>query len=286
MFNLIRIRIDSDDGFMGKTHALSGLALILVIIAFFPKLTEYFGIAGSISLIIAAIILTVGASLLPDFDNVKSTAISTLGVVGVMISTVMRSVARAVYAITRSKYDKPNADPHRGFWHTIIAGLLVGFLAYLSVLGGSKISLPFPAPYDNLGHIVLFLYILIGTQLCIAIFFKKSVSKLTRGTGGRIVNWIIGITATALLMSTFPTVDGYLWVWGCISGGWIIHILGDTFTTSGTPLFAPIIPRKGHRWWTHRFPPHMKAGGATENYVVIPLFTIIIAISIGFIFLS
>lgn len=271
-------RVHSDDGFMGRTHALSGVALFLVVAAFFPTLFATLLPNANWALVISAFLLTVGASLLPDFDNVRSTIISVLGIIGVGISTVMRAFARAIYSVTRSKSDKPNADPHRGFWHTIIAGLMTGFLAYLLVTTTSKVKIPIFDTIDHLGYLFLGLFILIATQVTFAIFFKSQMKKLTKGFGGQAVSWLIGLAITVLLLMNLPKVDSYLWVFVCISGGWIIHILGDTITTSGTPLLFPI-KHKGHRWWNWRFPPHIKAGGPTENYVVMPALVFLIVIA-------
>lgn len=271
-------RINSDNGFMGPTHALSALALSLCIIAFFPKLITVLFPAGIVALVIG-VILFIGASLLPDFDNVKSTVISVLGIVGQVISTAMRASARFIYSITRSKYDKPNADPHRGFWHTAVAGILAGFLGYILITLGDKLKVTIYGQALSFGRLLLILLIAIAVQLILAVFAKSFMRQISKNVLGKIICWIIGLVIAFILVMLLPTELDFHWVWASISGGWITHILGDTLTTSGTPLLFPI-PHKGHRWWTHRWYPRVKANGPVEHYFFIPLFTLLIGVAI------
>ena len=89
MKKLLLKRLGSDEGFMGPTHALSGVAVFFFIAAFAPNIfIKLFG-AINYPLYITALILVIGGALLPDFDNVKSTAISVTGFVGQIISSAM-----------------------------------------------------------------------------------------------------------------------------------------------------------------------------------------------------
>lgn len=273
-------KINSDNGFMGPTHAMSGVAIFLFVAAFFPAFIQKLFGDVNVFTYTAALLILVGSALLPDFDNVKSTAISVLGVVGQGISSAMRASARVIYSLTRSKYDKPNADPHRGFWHTIVAGLSAGGLTYLLIKSTSLIRFTAFNREFNVAMVIIALIILISTQLVFAVFFKKVIRRLSNGILGQLTAWILGVIVATALLINFPENMDYKWVGIAISSGWIIHILGDTLTTSGTPLLFPI-PHKGHRWWSHRWYPRIKANGPVEHYIFIPFFLIVIAISVS-----
>lgn len=273
-------KVSTDSGFMGPTHAMSGVAVFLFVAAFFPAFMQKLFGEINVFTYTSALIVVVGASLLPDFDAVKSTAISVLGIVGQGLSSSMRGSARVIYSVTRSKYDKPNADPHRGFWHTIVAALSVGGLLYLLLQATSMIEFTAFGLDLSLGTCIVGLVILISTQLMFAVFFKKFMRKLSDGILGQLAVWILGLLIAITLVMNLPESSGYTWIAVAVSAGWITHILGDTLTVSGTPLLFPI-PTKGHRWWSHRWYPRIKANGPVEHYIFIPLFLLIIAISIS-----
>lgn len=279
MYNKIKKQSLSNSAFMGPTHALSVVAVFLLIAAFFPVLFSSFFQPESLALYLTALIIAIGAGLLPDFDNVKSTAISVMGPIGSILSTLMRSIARIIYSITRSKYDKPDADPHRGFWHTIIAGLLVGFLSYLLITATNVFSFNLFGKNITGSIFIVGIFLLIATQLMFSAFFKSTVKRISNGLFGGLVIWALGLGLTISLLSFIPSNADFKWVGFAISAGWIIHILGDTLTTSGTPLLWPI-PRKGHRWWSWRMYPRIRANGPVEHYVFVPLFLILILISL------
>lgn len=272
-------RFNEDYGFMGPTHALSGVAVFLLIAAFLPTIvTELTG--GNLYVLIGFGIAFVGSCLLPDFDNVKATVISVLGIVGKGLSNGMRAIARVIYSVTRSKYDKPGADPHRGFWHTIVAGLMTGGLLYLLITATDKIKFTI-IKYDiSIGLFILWFLLLIFTQIIFAVFFKKVMRKLTQGILGSLTTWIIGGVISGFVVINIPVGTDFKWIGIAIAGGWITHILGDTLTTSGTPLLFPI-PHKGHRWWSHRLPPYIKANGPVEHYIFIPLFSLLIVLALA-----
>lgn len=276
---MIKKRIKSDDAFMGPTHALSVVAVFLIIISFFPGFfADFFG-PQHILFYILVLLISSGSGLLPDFDNTRSTAISVLGPIGSVISNTMRMTARVIYSLTRSKMDKPSADPHRGFWHTIVAAVGFGGIMWGLVKICTRFTFSIFSIKTNAGFVVIFVYALICTQLVLAVFFKRFSKRISNGFLGKLSLWIIGFLLTLVLMLNLPEITRYGWFWIAISGGWIIHILGDTLTTSGTPLFWPI-KHKGHRWWSYRWPPYIRANGPIEHYIFIPFFLLIIAISL------
>ena len=118
------LKLKDEKGFMGLTHSLSAIAFFLLLVAFFPNfIFNTILKSNNIIVLVGATIVIAGAALLPDFDNVKSTAISTLGPFGKLISKLTRASAVGVYALTKTKRDNDTPDAHRGFWHTIVASI-------------------------------------------------------------------------------------------------------------------------------------------------------------------
>lgn len=273
MKKLLLKRFNSDEGFMGPTHALSGVAAFLFVAAFFSEYFQRVYGPTNYPIFIAGLILTIGGSLLPDFDNTSSTAISVTGMVGQLISSAMRASARAIYAVTRKKTEPATADPHRMFWHTIVAAVGIGFLVQALISSTSLIKITLLGKVYSVGTLILAFLILIASQLMFAVFFKRFIKKV-----GKLIPWGIGLGISFALIATIP--DGALsWVGISISLGWFIHILGDTLTTAGTPLLFPL-SHKGKRWWSWRLPPYIHANGPIEHYVFIPLFLLIIGVSL------
>ena len=75
--------------FMGPTHALSGLALYLLILALNPALiTNSVLHSTAVSVITAGGLVTAGQALGPDIDNPSSTIVNLLWPVGHLLSIV------------------------------------------------------------------------------------------------------------------------------------------------------------------------------------------------------
>lgn len=273
-------RIKSNRGFLGPTHALSAVSLFLLITWLAKDFV--FGTmlnTTNITVYITSLIIVVGAALMPDLDSVRSTSISTLGIVGKVLSKAMRATSLLIQSTIKGKYDKPTGDPHRGFWHTAISAVLAGLL--VSLVTSITIILPFKLLGKSLTIGMLFtsLIIFISIQLAFASLFGKHYSKVKRDgilsqIGLMIVSGVIALAITFAL----PDNINYAWVGFSFGLGWLLHIFGDMFTVAGVPVLFPYA-RKGKRWWTYRMPFAIKAGGPIEFGLMVPLFTIIGIIS-------
>ena len=125
------LKLKDEKGFMGLTHSLSAIAFFLLLVAFFPNfIFNTILKSNNVIVLIGATIVIAGAALLPDFDNVKSTAISTLGPFGKLISKLTRASAVGIYTLTKTRRDNDTPDAHRGFWHTIVASVIVGIIVF------------------------------------------------------------------------------------------------------------------------------------------------------------
>lgn len=276
----------SESGFMGHTHALSAVAVWLLLVALIPDII-FNNILKTSDLIvfIASIIIVTGFGLMPDFDNTKSTAISVLGPIGYGISQLMRSSAVAIYHISRGPRDDTNPNPHRGFWHTLVSSLVMGLI----VMSTTSIPIPFTLPVINktvtLGFLFATLWIYICFKIGIAGLFSKFYKKLkTKGILFKLTIELLAIILSISILLLAPGTLSYTWMAYSAIIGYSLHILGDTFTVAGTPLLYPF-KNKGKRWWTYRFS-KIRAGGTVENYILIPAFITIIIFSLLKIFLK
>lgn len=273
------LKLRDEKGFMGLTHSLSAIAFFLLIVAFFPNFVfKTILKSDNIIVLIGATIVVAGAALLPDFDNVKSTAISTLGPFGKLISKLTRASAVGIYTLTKTNRDNDKPDAHRGFWHTIVASIVVGIIVFL--LSSVKIDLKNNLLGKDFVTIYPFsvIWLVICYQLAIASLFANSFKKLKKDLFGYVFILGSSIIFVIIILTFSPSDIAYSWIAILTSLGYLFHILGDTLTVSGTPALWPIA-HKGKRWWTYRLG-SIHAGSNFEYKVVVPIFTMIIIFAI------
>lgn len=248
---------------MGVTHALSGLAIVLALVAFVPTFTVWAGWTTPAVVILAAFVVT-GAALIPDLDNSVSTAKNSLGLLGEALSIFFRGTSRFIQTVVRTSRDDASPDPHRGFWHTIPAALILGGATWLLTGITKSIVLPVvgEVTYGWIGALVV---AYISIHLAFAGLFSKVIKKvLSKGKSFEAVVVFAAIVATLAVFYSLPRDQNFWWLSVAVTIGMIAHILGDSFTTAGVPLLFPLsAPLKGKFWWTTRFS-SMKAGGPGE----------------------
>lgn len=272
------LKLKDEKGFMGLTHSLSAIAFFLLLVAFFPNFVFNTILkSNNIIVLIGATIVIAGAALLPDFDNVKSTAISTLGPFGKIISKLTRASAVGIYTLTKTNRDNDKPDAHRGFWHTIVASIVVGVIVYFL----SSIKTDVKDSFLGEGVVTIYpfaiAWLIICYQLAMASLFADSFKKLKRDLFGYV--FIFGSSIVfVIIVLAFSSDIAYSWIAILTSLGYLFHILGDTLTVSGTPALWPIA-HKGKRWWTYRLG-GIHAGSSFEYKVVVPIFTMIIIFAI------
>lgn len=264
--------------FMGPTHALSGLALYLLILALNPALiTNSVLHSTAVSVITAGGLVTAGQALGPDIDNPSSTIVNLLWPIGHLLSMIVRTISSIIYSITKTKTEPLEADPHRQLTHTIPYAVLLGVITFFATSIPGTVTI-FNKEY-MIGTLIGLAIILLSTQLAFAGLFSKLFKKYkNKGIIGNISILIISVTITGIIFYTIPSGHNFSWLSGCIVLGHLIHIFGDTITTGGTPVTFPI-KVKGKRWWITRFS-SMKTGGTGEFLFQI-IFILIIVFSIG-----
>lgn len=275
---MLRKRIKSDSGLMGPTHALSAVALTMLL-AWIASDFMFITILGSNDLIVfmSAVIIIIGAALAPDLDAVQSTFINVLGAIGIMLSKTMRGFSSLVQNLIKGPYDK-GSDPHRGFWHTFLSAFIAGMV----ITSLTSINLKIFSISGNdvyVSTIIVAFIIYISIQLTLASLFNPFYSKTKNKTFGKLGIKIGSLITSALLITLLPKDLSYSWVGAAVAFGWFTHIVGDMLTVSGVPVLFPL-KVKGKRWWNFRFPFAIKAGGFIENTILVPMFSIIIIISL------
>jgi membrane-bound metal-dependent hydrolase YbcI (DUF457 family) len=272
----------NDKAFMGRSHALSAVAVFAAVAAFSPSLTYFILGEANQWIFITALFVIAGASLLPDLDNSSSTARNSLGPLGVILSGGVRAISALIQTTIRTHKDDHDPDPHRGFAHTIPGNILFGLGVWSLSLFTGELELPIIGKISY-GDLLVIVAVGILIHLTLEALFKEFMNQLGQSLiFGEIVEMIIAFALAFFLISNIPNDTSYVWLGASVAVGCFIHIFGDCFTTAGCPILFPI-PRRGKMWWKIRFT-SMKAGGATENYIFIPLFLIIIVISLFKIF--
>lgn len=269
----------NDKAFMGYTHALSGVAVAMALIAFLPEFLGQILMTTSIWVFIQFLFATTGAAMLPDLDNSKSRAKSDLGPFGIVLSGFFRVSSAIIQTTIRTKRDDPEPNPHRGFWHTIPASLLLGFLVYLGTRMGGEINIPILG-LITWGTLFALLITFTLMHLTLSTLAKEFMDKVKKSNAtGEIIAVAISLILSVILFVNLPTDIDFWWLGVSVAFGMFVHILGDLNTTAGVAIGFPLTAiTHGKFWWTFRLT-KMKAGGAAEKMLVVPILTVIIVIS-------
>ena len=269
--------------FAGITHALSALAVFFVFFAFFQDFLSASLGSNNLWAVAAAGFVVAGAALIPDLDNTRSLAHSTLSVSGEALSKVMKAVSIFAQRATYTKYDKKDDNPHRKLWHTPLAWVVVS-AGMFALFGVSKqVSLPVIGE-KSLGWLFALLVFSSCVQLALMGLFYKVVKKTTSKLGGELILDAATLVVSFLVMTQIPSDDGLQWLAVAFLLGTLIHLAGDMFTTMGIPAAWPFKVR-GKRWYFVRFLP-LKSGGDFEKTFVRPAFVVIVLVCIAKIILS
>lgn len=266
-----------DGGFMGVTHATSVLAIALMIVAFLPDFLGKYLMVSGLVITILFVMTSIGAGNLPDLDNSASRAKSDLGIFGGILSTVFRASSKTIQVLIKTKYDDPDPNPHRGFWHTIPAALLMGFGAYSLTLISFKITLPIFGEH-TLGWFLALVISTVLIHLNLSTLAKHAMDQIKKSdVVGDILAILLSYGIAFSLFMNLPEEVNFIWLGVSVAFGMLIHIAGDLLTTAGVPVFFPL-KIKGKFWYNVRILP-IKAGGAFEKYVFMPFFIILIIIA-------
>lgn len=269
-------------GFMGKTHALLSV-MLLCICMLIPinvfKETVWL-LKDNILFFIVGIIVVVGGALLPDLDNCASSAGSTLGFMGSIMTIFMQSTSSIIWTLVHTKRERMPQTPHRYFWHTLVAsagiiclfwfGLPTGDTTIFQGIKEETLSVFLQNHIALLFFLVfIFMAVLCGSDMILYRLIK--LFKLPK-----MLSYILPVL---VLIYTFTLDFSHLRILGiCIGFGYLFHCLEDFFADSGVPLLWPI-PVGGHCWYKCHFLVTCTTGGLINTIIDI----VVLAIDIGLI---
>lgn len=275
---MILKRIKSNNGFAGHTHALSTLSLFLLLATLNPVLIYKTLLhTENIFIFLASIFFVVGFCLFPDFDNTKSTVISNTGIIGILLSHILRGISDFIFNLTKTKYDSDEGFNHRWFWHTLISAVLVGSFVFATTIISVKVKIPYLNKTYKIGTLISVLWLM----LCIKLTFAGLFGKIVKNKGN-IFSLIITILSFGfsyyVLVNTNLNKTPTWWI-GVFAGiGYALHLIEDTLTAEGAPLFFPI-KIKGKRWYKIRII-GIQSGGTFEKIILLPFFSVLTIYSI------
>ena len=266
-------RIKSNKGFAGHTHALSTLSLFLLLATLNPVfIYKTLLHTENIFIFLASIFFVVGFCLFPDFDNTKSTVISNTGIIGILLSHILRGISDFIFNLTKTKYDSDEGFNHRWFWHTLISAVLVGSFVFATTIISVKVKIPYLNKTYKIGTLISVLWLM----LCIKLTFAGLFGKIVKNKGN-IFSLIITILSFGfsyyVLVNTNLNKTPTWWI-GVFAGiGYALHLIEDTLTAEGAPLFFPI-KIKGKRWFKIRII-GIQSGGIFEKIILLPFFSVL-----------
>lgn len=213
---------------MGHSHAISGVLGWLVVA---PILAAKGIMPADVAVIATGAVVTSGAALLPDLDHPQSTIARTFG-------PVSQAVSHGVNIV---------AGGHRKMTHSI-------FFTILATLGTW-------AAVHFLGNIAA--YVIIFFMAGLAARGLHLAPK--HGAAGWLVTTAVAAATTAV--SAFWGPHNYEWLFAAMALGVLMHLLGDSLTPGGIPLFWPAQSRLS-------LPVLPSTGGFVELKIITPLMLI------------
>ena len=220
---------------MARQHALSGL--------FVGCLTA--GALAPAPIPVKALTVAVagGAALVPDLDHPSATVARSLGIVTRLLAVAIDRASLALYHATRAEGDPgQRRSGHRLVTHTVpgclVTAAVVGLLCLAHPLAGAAAAC-----------------LLVGL-----------LGLGVRALGG-------GAALTAGGVTWWLLTYEFFWWWTIPLAtfvGAFAHVIGDTFTNSGTPLWWPLL-RDGRRWRLVTTPATFSTGDYVETMLVAPL---------------
>jgi hypothetical protein len=241
---------------MAPCHALHGFTATLAA----TQLAATVGVPVSVPTALTLSMLGAGAAIAPDLDHRKATASKSLGPISWAASVGIRALSAHLYAATKTRYDRPNADGHRGITHTPPGALGLGLLfgggcALAEIFGGATAG-----RWTALAVIWVFL-----------VWALRGLPPKNRHSQDYVAATVLTVIAYTVLTRSYP--DGLPVLLGAtITLGAYVHALGDGLTDYGAPLLFPLIV-DGQRWYSCGSPKPLrfKAGKGVETFLIFPL---------------
>lgn len=242
---------------MGPTHAMSGAAVGLAIAQVLPA--EWGGVTTAEEAFVYAG-LAAGAALLPDLDSPQATVARSFGPLSQVVSRGVENFSQGFVNLTRGRKDPRCNNGHRTLTHTVWFALAAGAgaTALIGAYGKSAV----------IG--LLFFLLSLAIRGLLPEWSKKS-------------DWIV-VTGTAAGLAYgawyfIPAASLGLVLGSAVTAGVAAHLLGDMATKRGIPVFAPLVPLRGRRWWNLRLPRFLsiRASGPADKALLLVFSVLVVA---------
>lgn len=203
---------------MARQHVASGYAGYMVTVSTLggtnplwqnaPHVAWLESAAQPLSLLLASVVAGAFA-IWPDIDHPGSTVSKKLGIIGSILSPLVRIFAFG----------------HRGVTHSWIFVVLNGLGVFL------------------LSQTLVGLFGEIAARIFVGILLALSALLITRlmlpGNAGKGNAGALVAAALVALVALHPDANDISWLPIAVAGGVFLHIVGDTITTGGTKFFLP-----------------------------------------------
>lgn len=273
-------------GFLGKTHSLLSIMLLCICLLIPVNVFKetIWLLKDNILFFLIGIIVTVGGALLPDLDNVQSSAGSTLGFMGSIFTTFMQSTSSMIWNLVHTKKERRPPTPHRYFWHTLVAGLGIFSLFFFGLPKGDTKIID-DIKEKSIGtwfqeNVILLFFVLF---LFMAVLCGSNIVMHKIITWFRLPKVLNYISPTAICGYLFAIDYNHLRILGiCIGLGYIFHCIEDCFADTGVPILWPI-PIKGQFWHRIKFIVTCKTDTKSPSLANTIIDIVVLCIDIGLI---
>ena len=231
-------------------------------------------------LALTGIVVLCGGALFPDLDNDTSSAGATLGPLGSIFTTFMKSTSLIVWNLYHTKADKKPNTMHRYLWHAPIIWIGLGAMLYFGLNGGeynivTNIINSFKTDsflYFLRTNAVLFLFIIL-MFMAVLVGSSMVLSKTSKILGKvvsvpTIVRYIFPILILAYVFSTSYSNLRVLGI--CFATGAFLHCIEDSFADTGIPSLIFPIPQFWRKriWGRIRLVPITVTTGSIVNTII------------------
>ncbi|WP_427894409.1 metal-dependent hydrolase [Kribbella sp. GL6] len=233
-------------GMMGRSHALSGWCAGLAVAPLVGLTT--------VAEVVPFAAATAGYALLPDLDHPGASASRLLGPVTRLVSGAVRAFSGVLYKLTKGPRDEEGTGKHRHATHTLVAAVLLGFLA---------------ATLGDRGKWAVLAVAVTGLVLAADALGDWIVVAVLAAAG-----WsVVGAGPADAVQAGLTQIGG--WIGAAVAVGMFVHCLGDSLTRSGCPWLWPL-PIRGETWYELRLPKPFRfsTGHWFEHAVIVPVLTI------------
>ena len=263
--------------FAGVIHvSLSVLAFELLFVIDSPFVEEYLtAVTSDWRLFVASFVTVLGASVIPDLDNRRSTATLQLGAFGDFVSAAASKFSLFVYKLWHFKRDPNPAYHHRLFFHTpaFLAALWFAFDYYIPE--GDQ------TPYEAVAQALQsgdYWYFTTGAFVATAAAFsscfvswwlsmKVLLYRFTKSVAVKTATTAVVTTNLAYFIASNSFDQAKVVVTSYLLG-YAFHLAADLFSVSSIPLLWPVPVKYKAYWSPHVLGKFQVPGSSEEAYTL------------------